>query len=258
MVLERPLHGTSTGRRPGDGNISSGDLSSFLATFAHEMRGPLHVVAGHAELLRLAAASADDIESCQAIGDAVGHLRALVDDVAMFTGRPSPTEHRLGEVDLHSVLSRTVRALKPAADARGIVLSVGEFSLSARADERRLSQVFLNVVSNAIKYNHDHGWVRISCGERGGGRARVEVSDSGVGVPSESTHQVFEPFVRLRKDIPGTGLGLAVSRDLIEAMGGQIGLHPCSDGGTTVWLELPRFAAARIRGAETLNKSDAA
>lgn len=258
MVLERPLYDTNARRRTDDDNNHLGELRSFLATFAHEMRGPLHVVAAHAEFLKLAGPGAEGIESCQAIGDAVRHIRALVDDVASFTDRKSFGEPRLCEVKLHLLLSRTVRALKPAAKARNVVVTLEDFSLSVRADERRLSQVLLNIVSNAIKYNREHGWVRIRCVERAGGRVRVEVTDSGVGVPVESAHQVFKPFVRLRKDVPGTGLGLAVSKDLIEAMDGQIGLYPRAQGGTTVWFDLPRFAAAGSQNAETLNSSDAA
>lgn len=258
MELDRLSHGPTPGKGSDDAkDFRSGDLASFLLTFAHEVRGRLHVVAGHADLLKLTAPGPDEIASCEAIGDAVGHLRALVDDVVAFAGRRSPTELQLEEVELHDVLSRTIRALTPAASDRGIVLAMDEFSIAAKVDGRRLGQVFLNIISNAIKYNCDRGWVRIHCAERREGRVRVYISDSGVGVPSESMHRVFEPFVRLRKDIPGTGLGLAVSKDLVEAMGGEIGLFPRSEGGTTVWVELPCFAR-RTHTTGTLNVSDAA
>jgi CheY-like chemotaxis protein len=118
------------------------------------------------------------------------------------------------------------------------------------ADKQRLLQVIINLLSNAVKYNVKGGSVLLTCEEREGGRLRVSVIDTGPGIPAEDIHRVFEPFERLlesRSEVEGTGLGLAVSQRLAEAMGAELGLTSVVGKGSTFWVDLllAEDAAAR-------------
>jgi CheY-like chemotaxis protein len=110
------------------------------------------------------------------------------------------------------------------------------------ADRRRLEQVLLNLLSNAIKYNHEAGRVEVSSENAAPGRVRVNITDTGTGIPAEYQQRMFAPFERLDSDernVQGTGLGLALSRKLIELMGGGIGVESCPGSGSTFWIDLP-------------------
>jgi anti-sigma regulatory factor (Ser/Thr protein kinase) len=111
-----------------------------------------------------------------------------------------------------------------------------------KADRRRLQQVLLNLLSNAIKYNRPGGKVEISCESAAPDRVRIKVCDTGTGMPPEYQSRVFAPFDRLhadQSDVQGTGLGLTLSKRLIELMAGRIGLESEPGSGTTFWIDLP-------------------
>jgi protein-histidine pros-kinase len=115
------------------------------------------------------------------------------------------------------------------------------------ADRQRLKQVLLNLMSNAIKYNRDGGSVRVSCHAMGDDLLRIEVADSGHGLAPDQVERLFRPFERLGAEvgsIEGTGIGLALSKGLIEAMGGTIGVESTLDVGSTFWVELALTPAA--------------
>jgi len=128
--------------------------------------------------------------------------------------------------------------VRPLAQSRGIRIadSVGPAGKRyVRADRQRLAQVLLNLLSNAIKYNRPAGSVRITCDEGEDGRLRVLVADDGTGIPTDRREQLFTPFARLGAEqsaVEGTGLGLALSRRLIEAMGGELYLERSGDQGS--------------------------
>ena len=117
-------------------------------------------------------------------------------------------------------------------------------------ERRRLHQVLLNLLSNAIKYNLPAGKVEVCCENVVSGRLRIKISDTGIGIPREFQNRVFAPFDRLhadQTDVQGTGLGLALSRKLIELMGGRIGVESEPGSGSTFWIDLPLTKAPSKR-----------
>ena len=146
------------------------------------------------------------------------------------------------------VVRHTADLVRPLAAPRRISVTAetcGIEALHVRADRQRLKQILVNLVSNAVKYNKDGGHVRISCAMQTGS-VRILVSDTGPGIPPEKKALLFQPFERLGAEqsaIEGTGLGLAVSKGLTEAMGGRIGLESTVDVGSTFWVELPHVPA---------------
>jgi signal transduction histidine kinase len=171
-------------------------------------------------------------------------MSALLDDLGVFARGEAPPPPQPARVSLQSSLEDVVSQLRPAAEARNIRLVVEAAPLSALTEERRLRQILMNLVSNAIKYNRADGWVRIQCSAPQAGVVRLEISDSGPGIPASLMARVFEPFVRLRTDVAGSGLGLTIAKELVEAMGGKIGLSANPPAGTTMWFELPAAVSA--------------
>ena len=118
---------------------------------------------------------------------------------------------------------------------------------AVRTDPTRFKQVLLNLLSNAVKYNRDAGTVTVDAEEVSHGMLRVSVGDTGLGIAPENHEKIFEPFDRIGKettDIEGTGIGLAISKQLMEALGGFIGLEPKTRKGSTFWIELPLVGKA--------------
>jgi CheY-like chemotaxis protein len=148
-------------------------------------------------------------------------------------------------VSVDEVLRETLDLVRPLAQERTISLleENRESGVYVLADRQRIRQVLLNLLTNAVKYNHNEGNVRIDCAPAGEGRLRISVQDTGPGIDAEKRSRVFTPFDRLgaeQGDVEGTGLGLALSKALMEAMGGTIGVESAPGFGSTFWLELPR------------------
>ncbi len=172
------------------------------------------------------------------------HLLALINavlDIAAIDADRLPLS--LEPVSVAEVVGEAVELLRPLGDQHGVVLHLGlpgGCAAYAQADRQRLAQVVLNLLSNAIKYNHRGGSVRLDCAPVSGGRLRVAVTDTGPGIAAESLESLFIPFERLgeRQAAEGTGLGLALSRRLAEAMGGTLGVSSALGEGSTFWVEL--------------------
>jgi signal transduction histidine kinase len=119
------------------------------------------------------------------------------------------------------------------------------------ADYQRLKQVLINLGSNAVKFNREGGDVTVTCGPIDPDRVRLAVTDSGAGIPADMLDRVFVPFDRLdaeKQGVEGTGIGLALSKTFVEAMGGAIGVESTVDKGSTFWVELPRAPYAAGAG----------
>jgi signal transduction histidine kinase/CheY-like chemotaxis protein len=222
--------------------------NDFLSRMSHELRTPLNAIIGFAQLMQLANLPAEEQESADHILKAGRHLLSLINDVLDLSGIESGhVQLSLEAVELQSVVHEVVDLLGSLAAARGIVLVTADVPpVVVRADRQRLKQVLLNLISNAIKYNQAGG--RVSCLVREGtSRLEIGVQDSGPGISPEHQARLFTPFDRLgaeQSEIEGTGLGLALSRTLIEAMGGSIRLDSTVGQGSTFWLALERAKEA--------------
>jgi PAS domain S-box-containing protein len=223
--------------------------SEFLSRMSHELRTPLNSILGFAQLLELELSEPGQRQSLEYILLAGRHLLGLINEILDISrieaGRMVLS---LEPVLVCEVLEEAVQLSRPLADARGIQIetpSTPGSSTQVLADRQRLLQVLLNLLSNAIKYNREGGKVGLDCHPTAELKLRFNVHDTGPGIPPSMTHRLFMPFDRLGlRDSEGTGLGLTLSRHLIEAMGGRLGVESTPGQGSTFWFELSRAQAA--------------
>ena len=219
--------------------------SDFLSRMSHELRTPLNAILGFGQLLEIESASASEQESVALILRAGRHLLGLINEVLDISrieaGRLSLS---LEPVAVGETMRGAVDLVRPLAQEHGIALRVDDTGDGRHvlADHQRLQQVLLNLLSNAVKYNRPGGAVVVSCGEVPGGRFQISVNDTGAGLTPEQLGRLFTPFDRLgaeARGVEGTGLGLTLSKHLIEAMGGAIRAHSQPGVGSTFSVELP-------------------
>jgi signal transduction histidine kinase/CheY-like chemotaxis protein len=216
----------------------------FLSRMSHELRTPLTAVLGFGQLLQMEELSPDDAESVNHIVGAGEHLLALINDV-LDISRIEAGDISLSKepILLRPAVSDAVTLMRPLTEARGITVSLAVAeSVVVYADRQRLKQVLLNLISNAIKYNRQDGTIVISCVQRAGSRVALSVADTGVGIPASSLGRLFEPFERLGAEdteVEGTGVGLSLSKALMEAMDGTIAASSQAGAGSTFTVTLP-------------------
>jgi PAS domain S-box-containing protein len=223
--------------------------SAFLARMSHELRTPLNAILGFAQLLELEDLTPEQLDSAARIVRGGAHLVELIDDVLDISRiEAGEMAIELSAVPVGQLVDEVVSMLRPLAAERAIELrtETGDAELHARADRQRLKQVMVNLVSNAIKYGPEGSDVRVVAAREGEGElVRLSVSDEGPGLAPEQAERVFKPFVRLPEHagVEGTGLGLALSRNLTRAMDGTIGVRPAEGGGSEFWVTLGTAAA---------------
>lgn len=228
--------------------------TTYLSTMSHELRTPLSAILGIIETTDAEALPEGVRADLKLVKEAAGDLNQIIDDVLDYArlevGDSRDQFHAVAS-DLDQTLRRAVDLLRPRAKERGLELrfEVGEAMLPIELDSRRITQVVGQLVHNAIKYT-DEGEICVVRQLVAAERVRIEVIDTGVGLPDADVESLFEAFSRanLRKHTqhrPGSGLGLAVSRAIVVALGGEIGAHSNPGGGSTFWIELPvRFIEA--------------
>jgi signal transduction histidine kinase/CheY-like chemotaxis protein len=219
--------------------------SDFLSRMSHELRTPLNVILGFGQILEMRGSlPTQDHEGVEQILKAGRHLLELINEVldlsriesGRMTISPEP-------VELADLASEALALIRPLADERSVRLGseLGCCHRHVVADRQRLKQVLLNLLSNAVKYNREGGEVVLSCVDGGEGRLRLRVTDTGCGIPAALMGRLFEPFERLGASdgqVEGTGLGLALSRQLMTLMDGDIGVDSRDGEGSTFWVEL--------------------
>ncbi len=240
--------------------------TEFLSRMSHELRTPLNAVLGFAQLLRLDAArppTVAQLERIQHIENAGAHLLALVNDVLDLSRVESGQMMvSMEPVDLEEVVIDALAMVSPLAAEAGVNLfasnpdsgsvAIDNFragnpphSVWVLADRVRMRQVLVNLLSNAVKYNHASGNVVVSW-ERGGDSGCLRIADTGLGMTSEKLERLFEPFNRLgaeKSKIEGTGIGLVLSRRLVELMDGELQIASTLGHGTVATLLLKRADA---------------
>ncbi|MET3934754.1 ATP-binding protein [Arthrobacter sp. OAP107] len=223
--------------------------NEFLSRMSHELRTPLNAILGFAQLLQNLPLSPTAAESAGHILDAGNHLLSLVNDVLDITwieaGAPGIATAPVPAIEsIHQAL----QLMRPIAAAEDIEIASdlhGALHRHVLADTQRLRQVFLNLLGNAVKFNSAQGVVRVWC-ELGEDSLRFFIMDTGPGMTEADVQRLFTPFVRLPQSaqVEGSGLGLALSRKLVEEMGGVLGIEHTAPGeGSTFFVEMPLASA---------------
>jgi PAS domain S-box-containing protein len=223
--------------------------SEFLSRMSHELRTPMNSILGFAQLLFLADLTPNQNRAVERIHTAGKHLLNLINEVLDLARiEAGPQALSLEHVQVSSALKEALSLIRPLAAQRECRLDdrlPAEVARYACADRQRLTQVFLNLLSNAVKYNRPGGSVSIlgavRVEESGAETLRVGVHDTGPGIPAHRREELFLPFSRLGADqseVEGTGLGLALSKTLIEAMGGAMSFESEEGRGSTFWIDL--------------------
>lgn len=234
-------------RAQADADRANQAKSTFLSRMSHELRTPLNSILGFAQLLELSDPPLDarSRESIRHILKGGRHLLDLIDEVLDIARvEAGNLTMSIEPVEVRDTLSESNDLIGPLAAARDITVSIqgdvrGDHVL---ADRQRLKQVFLNLLSNAIKYNKPGGRVDVTCTTTNG-RVEIAFSDTGPGIGADQLARLFTPFERLgaeQGDQQGTGLGLVLSRHLVEAMAGVLAVESAPGEGSTFTVSLPR------------------
>ncbi|MFK5894461.1 MAG: ATP-binding protein [Pseudomonadota bacterium] len=251
---------------------SSRAKSEFLSNMSHELRTPLNAILGFAELFEYDKSL--DIQhknNAKKIHSAGDHLLKLINDVLDLSKIDSGQISIQNEViSSKKLISECVFLVKSIAKEKNISVNFTQplCDCTLYADYTRTKQIVLNLLSNAIKYNKKNGTVDINCNNCENGNLRIAIIDNGIGINTEKQKQLFEPFNRLgaeQSNIEGTGVGLYISKQLIDMMKGKIGLETNQKSGTTFWIELPiqkinnissKEDATSLIGIEKLNNKN--
>jgi len=220
--------------------------SDFLSSMSHELRSPLNAILGFAQLMDsdTPPPSPSQKGSIDQILHAGWYLLELINEIldlaVVESGRLALS---LEAVSLSDVMLECQAMIEPQAQKRGIRMTFPSFTHSCyiKADHTRVKQVLINLLSNAIKYNQAGGSVGVDCILSDPDRVRISVQDTGAGLSSENLAQLFQPFNRLGQESggeEGTGIGLVVSKRLVELMHGQIGVTSSVGAGSVFWIEL--------------------
>ena len=242
---EGTVEDTTQRRRVEEVERASKAKSEFLSRMSHELRTPLNAILGFGQLLERQEPSPVQKSRIAHILSAGRHLLNLINEILDIARVESGRfQLSLEPVVVDQAVDEAIELIRPVAADRSIEIerfALGEGSPSILADRQRLKQVLLNFLSNAVKYNRHAGRVVVDLAPQDGGRFRISISDEGPGIPPDKRARLFSPFDRLgaeRSETQGTGLGLALSKRLTEAMGGSIG-----EGGPALgacfWIEFP-------------------
>ncbi len=220
--------------------------SEFLSSMSHELRTPLNAILGFAQLMEYDnALPAEQADNVQEILKAGRHLLDLIGEI-LDLARIEAGRLKLSmeAVEVRPLIDDCIALMAVQAEPRGIrLLRRGVAGATVRADRTRLKQVLLNLLSNAVKYNRDQGEVILEVSvDREADTLRISIQDTGRGLSNAQIARLFEPFERLAEEggaIEGAGIGLTITRHLVELMGGMLGVHSEPGAGSNFWIELP-------------------
>jgi PAS domain S-box-containing protein len=223
--------------------------SEFLAAMSHELRTPLNAIGGYTELLSLGVGGDPTDQQKEYLGRiraSQQHLLAIITDLLNYSRiEAGQVSYDLAAVPLRSMIETLLPLLEPQAMSKGVALTNQpcDPSFAAMADKTKAEQVILNLLTNAVKFTPSGGSVSVEC-DATRESVSIMVRDTGPGIPDDKQNAIFEPFVQLGRTLTsaheGAGLGLAISRDLARAMGGDVTVRSIVNEGSTFVLTLPR------------------
>jgi PAS domain S-box-containing protein len=226
--------------------------SEFLSRMSHELRTPMNAILGFSQLLKMEVLTPDQQDFVHQIHRAGDHLLELINellDLARIEAGKLPTALKV--TPLRPLAEQAAQLIRPLLQKSGLTLiNQCEPDVAVLADATRLKQVLVNLLSNAAKYNRQGGSIIIGCHLLDGERMRLSVTDSGAGIAPENLGLLFQPFERLGVSeltaIEGAGIGLAISKRLMELMGGSVGVESTPGRGSTFWIELSLAHSAEL------------
>jgi len=224
--------------------------SEFLSRMSHELRTPMNAILGFGQLLEL---GTDELNETQRnnvteILDAGRHLLNLINELLDISKIESGTiKVTMTKISVDDVVQQCLSIINGEAKSRhlNVIDDISNKGHIVHADFNRLKQVFVNLLSNAVKYNHDHGSITLKSSIVNNRHLRISIIDTGEGLSNENIAKLFTPFERFNivNNAPGSGIGLVISKNLIELMGGNIGVKSVLGQGSTFWLELALSSA---------------
>lgn len=225
---------------------SEGIRREFSSNVSHEMKTPLQVIAGYAEMIASGMAASEDVQGfAMKIYGESQRLRALINDVLTLShlDDPSLADEPIAPVDLLVLAERACERVRPLADEAGIAVDLSGASVMVEGSEALLGHAVSNLVENAVRYNEPGGKVRVEVRADADGWACVAVADTGIGIPPEDQPKVFERFYRAdksrSKETGGTGLGLAIVKHAARYHGGDVQLQSTMGQGSSFTLRIP-------------------
>jgi signal transduction histidine kinase/ActR/RegA family two-component response regulator len=220
--------------------------NAFLSSTSHELRTPLNAILGFAQLLQMSELSEEDSDGVDRILGAGRHLLALINELIDIARIESgDLGLSLEPVLVRPVIEESCQLMAPIAAMRSIRI-IRDYARPAMAvfvDRQRLAQILVNLISNAVKYNHKGGSITVSCAEDATGQVNIVVTDTGPGLSPENLERIFIPFERLgaeRTEVEGTGIGLPLAKALTEAMKGQLTVSSVLGEGAAFTVSLTR------------------
>lgn len=227
--------------------------SEFLSRMSHELRTPLNSILGFTQLMSMGELNPAHQKGVDHIMKSGKHLLNLINEVLNLSRiEAGELSISLEPVEIKGIITETLDIIHPMAKEKSIFIELENHTkenIFIKADHQKLKQVLLNLVNNAVKFNYDKGLVKIRVKQQNE-KIRIYIIDTGKGIAADEMPKLFNPFQRIGTEISiieGTGLGLAVSKKLIEAMNGSIGVESEVGKGSTFWIELPAIEGQIVR-----------